>query len=199
MKKFAISIAALAIATSACGDENNEEENSNPQNEHVEENIETNVVDNNGDNNSTADSNDDADNNGSTATESAEEIDSVLDQGVENFELHLTLVDDAEWSFTHESSENGDPEASISGNGVEMDGEAAVEEMESYLAEFHINAESGDEVISEIADTFAFNESSFREYELMIDFSDQETETEWSWIQDEDGVDLSDHDEPDID
>lgn len=199
MKKFAISIATLAIALGACGNMN-EENTTNHQNQQVEEEPETisamNNEDNNGNNDLENDSDNDLNNDQSEGVDAEEETESVMDQGIENFELNITLVDDAQWDFTYSAPENGEEEpiASLSGNEMDLEGEQAIDEMENYLADLHITPVSDEEEITaKIADTFSFNESSFREYDLTMAFSDQDSETVWNWSQDDDGLDLSDN------
>ena len=193
MKKFAISIATLAIAVSACGDMNG-----NNNNEQVEDQPEVNMAENNDENNNdnNFDFNDDEDNDEnndvSTGMDSDEETEAVMDQDIENFELNVTLVDDSQWDFSYSPSEDEgeQADASISGDDIELEGEQAAEEMETYLSNFHVNAASDQEEIkSEIADTFDFNEADIKEFNLTIHFSEQDSETEWSWSDEQNNED----------
>ncbi|WP_280771724.1 YusW family protein [Salipaludibacillus daqingensis] len=187
MKKFAISIASLAIALSACGDV--EENNNETNNEQVEEEPEANLAENEDENNNNgmdSDLNNDTDNgmdnNGSADMNSDEETEAVMDQDFDHFELNVTLVDDTEWNFMYSPS---DDEASVSGDDLDLEGQAAVDEMEIYLADFRVNAASEqDEILSELT-TFDFRESDIQEFDLTINFTEQENETEWTWSQDE--------------
>ncbi|SER80640.1 YusW family protein [Salipaludibacillus aurantiacus] len=203
MKKFKMSLAATAtvLAIAGCGDTEegnngggNETNQNNGQTEEVNEEPDVNMADNN-ENNDELDTDNDAglndDNNAANnMEEDGEEAEAVMDQDFQNFDLNVTLVDDTEWEFNYNpAQEDGEePEATISGDDINLEGEEAVEEMESYLSEFHVNAASEqEEITSEIADTFDFNEDDFQEYTLTIDFAEQENETEWTWSQDQDG------------
>ena len=195
MKKFAISIATLAIAVSACGDMNGDNNNEQVEDQ-PEVNMAENNEDNNNDNNLTNDFNDDEDNDEnndvSTGMDSDEETEAVMDQDIENFELNVTLVDDSQWDFNYSPSEDEgeQADASISGDDIELEGEQAAEEMETYLSNFHVNAASDQEEIkSEIADTFDFNEADIKEFNLTIHFSEQDSETEWSWSDEQNNED----------
>lgn len=201
MRKFAISIGVLAVAAAGCGNDgggNNEadpaENNTNTNNEVTEE-PEADLADNNEneeEDDLNAENNEDAamNENNNAMNEDEEETEAVMDQDFNDFNLTVTLVDDTEWEFSYTPAENEDeePEANITGEDLEVTGENAVEEMETYLSEFNVNAASEqEEITSEIADNFDFNEEDFQEYNLMIDFAEQENETEWSWTQDEEG------------
>ncbi|MGJ9384494.1 YusW family protein [Salipaludibacillus sp. CF4.18] len=193
MKKFTLSIATLAIALSACGGMNEEENSSNNENQQVEEQPEANLATNNGENNSNINEAENGMNNDdSTDMESEEDTEAVMEQDFENFELNVTLVDDSQWDFTIQSTEeeNEQPDASVSGDNLDLEGEQAAEEMNTYLSEFHVNAASEvEEIKTEIADTFDFNEADIKEFNLSINFLEQENETEWTWSQEEEEAD----------
>lgn len=205
MKKFALSIATAAVIVSGCGDGNeetggNNQNDQNNQNQEVNEEPEVDLADNEDNENDelntdldTNDENDGLDTNDNNAadgldTESDEEAEAVLDQDVENFSLNVTLVDDTQWDFnyTPAQEEGEEPEANITGSDIELEGEQAAEEMETYLSHFHVDAATEqEEITSQIAETFEFNEEDIQEYTLTIDFPEQENETEWSWSQDQ--------------
>ncbi|SDO21738.1 YusW family protein [Alkalicoccus daliensis] len=203
MKKFAMSIGALAVVAAGCGNDggNNETDtgnNTNNQNEEVTEEPEANLADNEenneGNNMNNAEDNTGLNNENNDALndegnmEDEEEAEAVMDQDFNNFELNVTLVDDSQWdfSYTPAEEEGEEPDATVSGDDLELEGENAVEEMEAYLSEFNVDAATDQEdITSEIADTFDFNEDDFQEYNLTIDFAEQENETEWSWSQDD--------------
>jgi hypothetical protein len=200
MKKFKMSLAATAtvLAIAGCGD--NEEGNNgigndtnqnNEEAEEVNEEPDVNMADNNENNDEfDADNNEGLnDDNNAGLEDDGEEAEAVMDQDFQDFNLNVTLVDETEWEFTYNPAhEDGEePQATVSGDDIDLEGEEAVEEMEAYLSEFHVNAASEqEEITSEIADTFDFNQDDFQEYNLTIDFAEQENETEWTWSQDED-------------
>ncbi|WP_147803745.1 YusW family protein [Alkalicoccus halolimnae] len=171
MKKIALSLTASMFFLGACGESNNEE---TPQAEEPELNI------------GNGNENDPEPFNGDSVSNDEDEIDSILQQGIGVFELHITLVDESEWSFTYTPPQSADEQADamIHSEEIDIQGEAAASEMEELLADLHFDAASDMEVITEeIAETFDFNEGDIQEYTLMIHFPQQDSPTEWTYNQ----------------
>ncbi|NJP38637.1 YusW family protein [Alkalicoccus luteus] len=202
MKKFTISMTTTAalLTLAACnGGENDEANNGNNlggennQEEEVNEEPEVDMADNNKNDNE-INNNDDLETNDETNELNndmdEEESEAVMDQDVEDFDLNVTLVDDSQWTFTYTPAENEDdtPDATVSGDDLELEGEEAAEEMEAYLSDFMIDAASDEEeVLTAVADTFDFSEEDIESYDLTIDFPEHEDATEWSWQAEDDG------------
>jgi hypothetical protein len=205
MKKFTISITTTAavLALAACGngaDEGNNTGNNpageNNQNEEVNEEPDVNLAEDNEENNTETDDLDTDNDNGMNTDNDEmndemndeEETEAVLDQDIQDFNLDVTLVDDTEWNFSYTPAENEDeqPDASISGDDLDLEGEEGAEEMETYLSNFNIDAASDEqEILSEVADTFDFNEDDISSYDLTVDFPEQDNAVEWSWDEEE--------------
>jgi hypothetical protein len=168
MKKTALIIAASIFILGACGD--------NSEDTPAAEEPELNIGEGNENNPEPF--------TGDSVNSDEEEIESILQQGIGVFELHVTLVDESEWSFTYTppQSTNEQADASIQSEEIDIQGEAAAEEMEELLADLHFDAASDMEVITEeIAETFDFNESDIQKYTLMIHFPQQDNPSEWTW------------------
>jgi hypothetical protein len=209
MKKFTISITTTAavLTLAACGGGENNGENAgndpaaeNNQTEEVTEEPEADLAEDNEENNSMeADNNDmdtednlNTDNNEMNTeadnTEEDEETEAVLDQDIEDFNLDVTLVDDSQWNFSYTPAEDedGQPEGTVSGEDLELEGEDGAEEMETYLSDFNIDgASDNQEILTEVADTFDFSEEEISSYDLTVDFPEQDNPIEWSWSEDE--------------